>query len=217
MTACGKAIAWAVRASFQRPSAWETADFGNLSAITICSALIERTCHADDPQLAEFLQLMQPRRAGNIWSNEDAHLAQPGSKPAAKSGSGATPQPDNQAPGAASEAGGQTKSGSKAATSAGVAAAKPGKHAVPSNTCTAAAREEDASIGEDSSTVTPAPPPAFVCSAITAHPPACVHGGWMHAWKARDASSASYDTPYLLSSTDDVAEHVKCLCMCSRV
>ena len=26
---------------------------------------------ADDPQLAEFLQLMQPRRAGTIWSNDD--------------------------------------------------------------------------------------------------------------------------------------------------
>ena len=30
---------------------------------------------AEDPQLAEFLQLMQPRRAGAIWSNEDASLA----------------------------------------------------------------------------------------------------------------------------------------------
>ena len=28
-------------------------------------------CVADDPQLAEFLQLMQPRRAGTIWSNDD--------------------------------------------------------------------------------------------------------------------------------------------------
>ena len=35
---------------------------------------------ADDPQLAEFLQLMQPRRAGTIWSNEDAELAQKGSR-----------------------------------------------------------------------------------------------------------------------------------------
>ena len=40
-------------------------------------------CFADDPQLAEFLQLMQPRRAGNIWSNEDVQLAQKGSKAAA--------------------------------------------------------------------------------------------------------------------------------------
>ena len=31
---------------------------------------------ADDPQLAEFLQLMQPRRAGTIWSNDDVTLAQ---------------------------------------------------------------------------------------------------------------------------------------------
>lgn len=30
---------------------------------------------AEDPKLAEFLQLMQPRRAGTIWSNEDATLA----------------------------------------------------------------------------------------------------------------------------------------------
>ena len=37
---------------------------------------------ADDPQLAEFLQLMQPRRAGNIWSNEDALLAQKSSQAA---------------------------------------------------------------------------------------------------------------------------------------
>lgn len=32
-------------------------------------------CPAEDPQLAEFLQLMQPRRAGKMWSNEDANLA----------------------------------------------------------------------------------------------------------------------------------------------
>ena len=41
---------------------------------------------ADDPQLAEFLQLMQPRRAGTIWSNDDvapAKLAKQGSAPAA--------------------------------------------------------------------------------------------------------------------------------------
>ncbi len=43
----------------------------------------ERTLCADDPQLAEFLQLMQPRRAGNIWSNEDAQLTQKGSRAAA--------------------------------------------------------------------------------------------------------------------------------------
>ncbi len=30
---------------------------------------------AEDPKLAEFLQLMQPRRAGAIWSNEDTELA----------------------------------------------------------------------------------------------------------------------------------------------
>ncbi|BDA49748.1 Multiple RNA-binding domain-containing protein 1 [Coccomyxa sp. Obi] len=29
----------------------------------------------EDPKLAEFLQLMQPRRAGTIWSNEDTVLA----------------------------------------------------------------------------------------------------------------------------------------------
>lgn len=34
----------------------------------------------DDPQLAEFLQLMQPRRAGTIWSNDDVTLAQPAVK-----------------------------------------------------------------------------------------------------------------------------------------
>lgn len=37
-------------------------------------------CSADDPQLAEFLQLMQPRRAGTIWSNDDVTLAQPAVK-----------------------------------------------------------------------------------------------------------------------------------------
>ncbi len=30
---------------------------------------------AEDPKLAEFLQLMRPRHAGAIWSNEDAMLA----------------------------------------------------------------------------------------------------------------------------------------------
>ena len=30
---------------------------------------------ADDPQLADFLRLMQPRRAGTIWSNDDVTLA----------------------------------------------------------------------------------------------------------------------------------------------
>jgi hypothetical protein len=150
--------------------------------MTICSTLIERSCHADDPQLAEFLQLMQPRRAGNIWSNEDAHLAQPGSKPAAKSGSGATAQPGNRAPGAASAAGGQTKSGSKAATTAGVAAAKPGKRAVPSNTRAAEAQEEDASIGEDSSTVT-ASASARLCLFLLPqliHLLVCMEAGCMH-------------------------------------
>lgn len=152
---------------------------------TIRSTFIERTCHADDPQLAEFLQLMQPRRAGNIWSNEDAHLAQPGSKPAAKSGSGASAQPGNQAPGAASKAGSQTESGSKAATTAGLAAAKPGKLAVPSNTHTAEAQEEDASIGEDSSSVT-ATPPACVCFCY--HSSSTCLSGWrldacMECWR----------------------------------
>ena len=37
-------------------------------------------CGADDPQLAEFLQLMQPRRAGTIWSNDDVTLAQAAAK-----------------------------------------------------------------------------------------------------------------------------------------
>lgn len=37
-------------------------------------------CCADDPQLAEFLQLMQPRRAGTIWSNDDVTLVQPAVK-----------------------------------------------------------------------------------------------------------------------------------------
>ena len=50
--------------------------------LTVCAScpswLNTQTClHAeDDPQLAEFLQLMQPRRAGAIWSNEDVALAQ---------------------------------------------------------------------------------------------------------------------------------------------
>ena len=39
---------------------------------------------ADDPQLAEFLRLMQPRRAGAIWSNEDAELAKHSSRAAAE-------------------------------------------------------------------------------------------------------------------------------------
>ena len=46
---------------------------------------------AEDPQLAEFLRLMQPRRAGNLWSNEDATLATPapGKGQKAKTGVGA--------------------------------------------------------------------------------------------------------------------------------
>ena len=47
---------------------------------------------ADDPQLAEFLQLMQPRRAGTIWSNDDTALAQ-----ATKQSSAGLPLPPNQA------------------------------------------------------------------------------------------------------------------------
>ncbi|KAL3138544.1 hypothetical protein ABBQ32_006320 [Trebouxia sp. C0010 RCD-2024] len=48
----------------------------------------------DDPELAEFLQLMQPRRAGTIWSNDDvapAKLAKQGGAAAA-----AAEQPSDQ-------------------------------------------------------------------------------------------------------------------------
>ena len=39
--------------------------------------------------MAEFLQLMQPRRAGNLWSNEDANLAAPApGKKGQKAGAG---------------------------------------------------------------------------------------------------------------------------------
>lgn len=51
-------------------------------------------CAADDPELAEFLQLMQPRRAGTIWSNDDvapAKLAKQGGAAAA-----AAEQPSDQ-------------------------------------------------------------------------------------------------------------------------
>ena len=41
---------------------------------------------ADDPELADFLRLMQPRRAGTIWSNDDVALA-----PAAAAKGNATP------------------------------------------------------------------------------------------------------------------------------
>ncbi len=100
---------------------------------------------------------MQPRRAGNIWSNEDAHLAQLGSKPAAKIGGGAIVQPSNLAPGKVSKARDQRVDGNKVATAARGSIAKPGKHAVPSSATTAGAQEEDASIGGHSSSVTARP------------------------------------------------------------
>ncbi|KAK9806736.1 hypothetical protein WJX72_000950 [[Myrmecia] bisecta] len=44
----------------------------------------------EDPKLAEFLQLMQPRRAGTIWSNDDTTPA--GSRPAARAANGKQPK-----------------------------------------------------------------------------------------------------------------------------
>ena len=72
-----------------------------LTAVTRCVSLRQVWRSADDPQLAEFLRLMQPRRAGAIWSNEDAELAKQSSQAAGKpqagghmaAGSGAALQP----------------------------------------------------------------------------------------------------------------------------
>ena len=57
-----------------------------------CVSLRQVWRSADDPQLAEFLRLMQPRRAGNIWSNEDAELAKQSSQAAAKQHAAGKPQ-----------------------------------------------------------------------------------------------------------------------------
>lgn len=79
---------------------------------------------ADDPQLAEFLRLMQPRRAGAIWSNEDAELAKQSSQAAA-------PKP---------RAAGKQQTGGRVAAGSG-AALQPTEHGVPVSRSRAAAAQ----------------------------------------------------------------------------
>ena len=78
---------------------------------------------ADDPQLAEFLRLMQPRRAGAIWSNEDAELAKQSSQAAGKPRAAGKPQ-----------AGGHMAAGSGAAL-------QPTEHVVPASRSKVAAAQ----------------------------------------------------------------------------
>ena len=104
-----------------------------VTAVVRCVSLRRVWRSADDPQLAEFLRLMQPRRAGNIWSNEDSELAKQSSQAAAK-------------PRAASklQAGGLLAAGSEAApqpTEPGVSARRRRAAAVPPY-------HEDAAEGE---------------------------------------------------------------------
>ena len=95
-----------------------------LTAVIRCVSLRPVWRSADDPQLAEFLRLMQPRRAGAIWSNEDAELAKQSSQAAA-------PKP---------RAAGKQQAGGRVAAGSG-AALQPTEHGVPAGRSRAAAAQ----------------------------------------------------------------------------